>query len=145
MRNHFSQIKVHPQSVYNFCGYHMLFNALQLIKFYRDGDRQHLQLMKTDRGQINVAFWRFKHLMGKTLRRWAKAHKKSENQLWNDKWCLDGDLERSHLVVLLSRDPWLVENFMDEPELYHSVISMAHEFEYPNVFAIFHHIGGNCC
>lgn len=142
MRNNFAQIRVHQQFVFNFCGYHMLYNAINLVKFYRGGDQRYLHLIQSCENKTNTSFWRFKHLMGLTLRRWAKAHKKTKDQLWNDSWCLDGDLERSHLIVLLSRDPSVIDSLMDEPDLYHSVISYVHEFKYPNVFAIFHHIRG---
>lgn len=135
--NSFCQIRVHQQFVWNMCGYHMLYNAYQVVKFYRTGKSLYLKQMLTTPRQSNANFWRFKHQMSSVLRRWARKHKKQKDQLWNDKWCLTGDLERNHLVVLLTESNLIRAAFMTNPAMYSRIRRLAQKKEYQNMFGIY--------
>ena len=135
--NNFSQVRVHQQFVWNFCGYHMLYNAYQLVKFYRTGKSIYLKQMLTNPNQSNANFWKFKHDMTNVLKRWAKKHKKTKDQLWNEKWRLNGDLERNHLVVLLTQSNLIRTAFMTNPAMFSRVVRLAKQKEYQNMFGIY--------
>ena len=135
--NRFTQIRVHEQFVWNFCGYHMLYNAYQIVKFYRTGKSLYLKQLLTQPNQSNVNFWQFKNSMTNVLRKWAKRHKKTKDQLWNDKWCLNGDLERNHLVVLLTESNLIRSAFMTNPAMFSRIVRLAKENEYQNIFGIY--------
>lgn len=135
--NNFSQIRVHQQFVWNMCGYHMLYNAYQVVKFYRTGKSIYLKQMLTNPNRSNANFWKFKHQMTNVLRRWARKHKKSKHQLWNDQWCLTGDLERNHLVVLLTESNLIRTAFMTNPAMFSRIVRLAKKKEYQNIFGIY--------
>lgn len=139
-KNNFCQLKVHQQFIWNFCGYHMLYNTFQIVKFFRTGKSLYLKQLLSRPNESNVRFWQFKHDMTNTLRKWARKHKKSKDQLWNDKWCLNGDLERSHLVVLLTESNLIRTAFMTNPAMYSRVRRMAEKLEYQNQFGIYHEL-----
>ena len=135
--NNFSQIRVHQQFVWNMCGYHMLYNAYQIVKFYRTGKSIYLKQLLTNPNKSNANFWKFKHQMTNVLRRWARKHKKTKDQLWNDKWCLTGDLERNHLVVLLTESNMIRTAFMTNPAMFRRIVRLAKKKEYQNIFGIY--------
>ena len=135
--NNFSQIRVHQQFVWNFCGYHMLYNAYQIVKFYRTGKSIYLKQMLTNPNQSNVNFWKFKHHITTVLRKWARKNKKQKDQLWNDKWCLNGDLERNHLIVLLTESNLIRTAFMTNPAMYSRIKRLAKKKDYQNMFGIY--------
>jgi hypothetical protein len=138
--NKFTQIRVHQQYVWNFCGYHMLYNTYQIVKFYRTGKSIYLKQLLTMPNKSNVKFWQFKNDMSKILKRWARKHKKSKDQLWNEKWCLNGDLERSHLVVLLTESNLIRTAFMTNPAMFSRIKRLAKEKEYQNMFGLYHEL-----
>jgi hypothetical protein len=135
--NCFSQIRVHQQYIWNFCGYHMLYNAYQIVKFYRTGKSIYLKQLLTNPNRSNVNFWKFKHHITNVLRRWAKKNKKSKDQLWNEKWCLNGDLERNHLIVLLTESNIIRTAFMTNPAMYSRIKRLAKSKDYQNMFGIY--------
>ena len=140
--NGFCQVKVHNQYVEEFAGYHMLYNTFQVVKFYRSGKSIYLKQLLSTPCQTNANFWKFKRMMSTSMMRWAKKFHSSEEEFWDKEHCLNGALNRQHIIILSTQANIIRNAFMTNPSMYFRTLRILQETHSEDVFALFSELIG---
>jgi hypothetical protein len=141
-KNFFSQVRVHQQQIEEFDGYHMLYNTFQIIKFYRTGKSIYLRQLLSYSNGSNANFWEFKQKMSESLKRAVKVFNIPKSKYYTDDYCLNGELLKEHLVILLSQTNRIRNAFMTNGSMYTRILRIVKKEQHSNYMSIFYRLIG---
>lgn len=119
------QPKILQQVVFNLCGYHALFSVLNITNFFLSGFERYIQNLND-----SAVFWRFKIRTSRFLEKFPVDSKLKLGKFWTKEWCHIGDLERSHMKIIIENSAEFISTFSQSKDFL--TLHFTLEFQFSN-------------